>query len=339
MIEIDGSSGEGGGQILRTSVALSAVTGEPVRVTGIRAGRPNPGLAPQHVVSVEAVAALADATVEGLEPGSKEIVFRPGELLGGVHEFDVGTAGSISLILQSCILPAAMSRTTTVVTVRGGTDVRWSPPIDYLTMIHSPIVERFGLRCSAEVVSRGFYPEGGGEVTMEISPAGRLKGIALERPGKVVGIRGVAYAQNLPEHVVTRIKHAALKRVVEFEDVRITSDLRRGRSTGAGIVMASHHENCILGSSALGERGVRAERLGEECASDLVETIASGATVDDHMMDQILPYMAVAEGRSVVVAENLTGHTKTNMEIIERFLGDIFSTSKTENGRFVVAAH
>lgn len=339
MIEIDGSSGEGGGQILRTSIALSAVTGEPVRITDIRAGRPNPGLAPQHMASVEAVAALSDATVEGLAPGAMEIVFRPGELLGGVHEFDVGTAGSVSLVLQSCLLPAALSRTTTAITVRGGTDVRWSPPIDYLVRVHARVAEGFGARCALEVVSRGFYPEGGGEVRMEVAPAGRLRGASMDRPGDMVGIRGVAYAQNLPEQVVTRMKHAALKRLVDFDDVKIESDLRKGRSTGAGIVMVSTLGGCVLGSSALGERGIRAERLGEECAADLAETLASGATVDDHMMDQVLPYMAVAEGRSVVVAEALTGHASTNMEVIQRFLGDVFSTDKTEDGLFRVTAH
>ena len=339
MIEIDGSSGEGGGQILRTSVALSAVTGEPVRVTNIRAGRPNPGLAPQHVTSIEAVAALADAAVDGLEPGSKEIVFRPGELLGGVYEFDVGTAGSVSLVLQSCLLPAALSRTDVEVVVRGGTDVKWSPPADYLAMAHAPVARMFGVRCSVDIVSRGFYPEGGGEVRMEVSPAGQLTCVSLERPGEVVDIRGVAYAQNLPEHVVTRMKHAALKQMIQFGDVKIVSDLRRGRSTGAGIVMVSRHENCVLGASALGERGIRSERLGEECASDLAETIASGATVDDHMMDQVLPYMAFAKGRSVAVVESMTGHARTNMDVIEEFLGEVFSTDETEAGLFRVAAH
>jgi len=326
MIEVDGSLGEGGGQMLRTSVALSAVTGEDVRVKNIRANRPNPGLAPSHVTSVEAVARICDGEVDNLYTGSKEIVFRPGQLTGGRYEFDVGTAGSISLILQSCLIPAALSKARTIIQVTGGTDVKWSPPIDFMRLVHIPLLGMFGPSCDLEVPARGFYPEGGGEVAMDVSPVSKLASVDLAFPGKVLRVEGVSYAQNLPEHVATRVKHAALKELVDFKQVKVDTDLRRGRSTGAGLVLCAVCENTFLGASALGERGVRAEDLGEVCAQDLLETLKSGATVDEHMLDQILPYMALSEGRSTILAEELTLHAMTNMSIVEAFLGRRFET-------------
>ena len=169
MIEIDGSHGEGGGQILRTSLAFSAVLVEPVRILKIRSGRPNPGLAPQHVTSIEAVAELCNAETEGVFPGSTELAFKPGQLTGGDYAFDVGTAGSISLIIQSCLVPAAVSKSRVTLSVKGGTDVRWSPPIDYMRLVHLPVLSKFGAHSYVELESRGFYPEGGGEVSVRWS--------------------------------------------------------------------------------------------------------------------------------------------------------------------------
>jgi len=330
MIEIDGSYGEGGGQVLRTSLSMAAGTSQSVRVFNIRAKRPNPGLAPSHITSVEAVAQIADADVDGLFPGSKEIVFTPRQLIGGEFEFDVGTAGSISLVLQACMIPAALSKRNVRLDIKGGTDVKWSPPIDYMRFIHAPMLSLLGISCNIAVESRGFYPEGGGRVNAEVSPVTKIGALNLGSSGKILAIDGIAYAQNLPEHVVSRTKHAASKRLIDLPSVRIDSDLRKGHSTGAGIVLAARCENTILGESALGERGVRAERLGEDCASNLLETVRSGATVDEHMLDQILPYLALADGESLVVAEELTMHAETNMRVIEKFLGRRFETANRD---------
>ncbi len=330
MIDIDGSHGEGGGQILRTAISLSAVTGEQVRIGNIRAGRPVPGLQPQHVTSIEAVAEVCGAEVDGLFQGSKEIIFKPGQLVGGDFEFNVGTAGSISLVITSCILPGLFSKARLRITVRGGTDVRWSPAIDYLRLVHIPILSKFGGNCELEMSSRGFYPEGGGEAVAEIAPIGGLEKVDLGSQGKTIRIEGVAYAQNLPEHVVSRIKHSALKKLLDFKEVVLESDLRKGHSTGAGIVLSAVCENTILGESALGAKGVRSETLGEGCAEDLLETLRSKVTVDEHMLDQVLLYMAVAEKGSRIVAQDLTGHAETNIWVIERFLGKKFSVTTTD---------
>ena len=336
MIEIDGAIGEGGGQVLRTSVALSAVTQQPVRIKNIRAGRPNPGLSRQHVTSVQAVAKLCDAAVDGLCQGAQEIVFRPGALLGGEYRFDIGTAGSIPLVAISCLLPAAMSRSGVDIVITGGSDVKWSPPIDYITMVHARIAGMFGLECSAELVSRGFYPEGGGVIRLEVAPSGGLHGVILDNCGRLNCVRGIAFSQNLPDHVVERVRHAAMRKLVSAGEVRIDSDVRRGHSTGAGIVLIADFEGAVIGESALGEKGVRAETLGEGCAADLLETIASGATVDRHMLDQVLPYMAVARGPSAVVAEALTAHAETNIAVIRAFVDREFSVMDN-NGLVEVA--
>ncbi|UCE44945.1 MAG: RNA 3'-phosphate cyclase [Methanobacteriota archaeon] len=336
MIEIDGSTGEGGGQVLRTSIALSAVTQQPVRIVKIRAGRTNPGLSQQHVTSIEAVAAISDARVEGLCKGASEIEFHPGALLGGKHRFDIGTAGSIPLVVLGCLLPASLSKDTVDITITGGTDVKWSPPIDYIRDVHVPTAERFGVACSTELASRGFYPEGGGEVSVEIASSGGLRGVNLRERGGLRRIRGIAYSQNLPDHVVSRIRHSAMRKLASVGEVKIASEVRRGHSKGAGIVLTAECENSVIGQSALGEKGVRAEMLGETCASDLLDTIASGAAVDEHMLDQMLPYMAVARGGSAVTAESLTAHAETNMTVIGSFVDREFTV--VEKGDVVEVA-
>jgi len=328
MIEIDGSHGEGGGQILRTSISLSAVVGEPIRIKKIRAGRANPGLSPQHVTSIEAVAEICGGDVEGVFAGSREVVFKPGQLIGGDFEFDVGTAGSVSLVAQSCLLPSAMSKSIVRMRIKGGTDVRWSPPIDYMKSVHLPMLERLGVSCDLELVSRGFYPEGGGEVSFDTTPAGGLKPVGMRERGRLVSISGIAYSQNLPDHVTSRMKHSALKSLLDFPEVGIDVDVRKGHSTGAGILLAAEFENTVLGESVLGEKGVSSETLGETCAENLKETVKSNATIDERMLDQILPYMALADKGSTVLAEGMTPHAETNIWVIEQILGKKFAVSK-----------
>ncbi len=327
MIEIDGAHGEGGGQILRTAISLSAVLAEPVRIFNIRQGRPNPGMSAQHVASIAAVAGLSGADVDGLRAGSREVVFRPGTIPGGDFDFDVGTAGSISLVLQSCILPALHAAGRTTISVSGGTDVKWAPQIDYLGLVHLPLIGLAGARADLHVERRGFYPEGGGRVSLDIEPATVLP-LDLERRKGTPDIEGVVCSQNLPEDVTTRMKHAALKRMVGLERVRLRSDVSSGRSRGAGIVISARFENTVLGAARLGEKGVRAEVLGDECASDLLGVLSTDATVDQHSLDQVLPFMALADGRSKVVAQGLTPHAETNIWVIERFLGEKFSVEE-----------
>ena len=202
MIEIDGSFGEGGGQIVRTAVALSAVTGKPVRITKIRLGRPKPGLAAQHARAIMALAGICDDRISGVEPGSSEISFSPGEIRGGRHRVEIGTAGSVTLLMQ-CLLPALLrAEAPSSLQIQGGTDVSWAPTVDYSKNVFLPALSSFRAKVSLEVLQRGYYPRGQGEVLLEVEPAklkaSQLAGRACETQSMV---QGVSHSSNLPEHV------------------------------------------------------------------------------------------------------------------------------------------
>lgn len=313
MIEIDGSFGEGGGQIVRTAVALSAVTSYPVRITSIRKGRKNPGLSPQHVTAISALAQVANAEIEGAKPGSAEVIFRPGEIQGGEREIDIGTAGSITLLMQ-CLLPALVfADSPTTLTVRGGTDVKWSPTIDYLSQVALPAFAEFGVQSRLSCERRGYYPRGGGVATLEVAP-GRLRRTDLlaSGPGEV---EGVSHSSNLPQHVAERQSEAAT-RVLGREgfDAEISCETGTFPSTGSGITLWSGRK----GASALGERGLRAEKVGASAAEEMVAELRSRAAVDRYLADQLVPYLALAGGS--YSAPQISRHASTNIWTATRFL-------------------
>lgn len=323
MIEIDGSYGEGGGQLLRMAVALSALRGLPAKVTKIRAGRPNPGLAPQHVTAVRAVATLASAEVEGLEVGSSEITFRPGSIVPGRHAFDVGTAGSVTLVLQAC-LPVAFAAPDTVrLRITGGTDVRWSPPLDAFARVFLPWLRRLGGRVDMETIRRGYYPKGGGMVEVMVQPSREWSTLDLLESGPVRRIRGIAHVSNLPEDIPKRMKHAALRRLHGHPDVQIEERVYRGEEAigqGGALVLWAETEQSLLEGSALAERGKPSERVGEEAASKLAAELASGAAVDVHTADQLLLYLALADGPSAFTVREVSGHLRSLSWLIPQFL-------------------
>ncbi len=313
MIEIDGSFGEGGGQIVRTAVALSAVTGEPVRITRIREGRKNPGLSPQHVTAILALAKVTNARIEGAKPRSQEITFRPGEVRGGEREIDIGTAGSITLLIQ-CFLPALVfADSPATLTVRGGTDVKWSPTIDYLSRVALPAFAEFGVQSRLSCERRGYYPRGGGLATLEVVP-GKLKRadlLAVE-PGPV---EGISHSSNLPEHVAKRQAEAAAE-VLKGSgfDAKISCETNTLPSTGSGITLWSGRR----GASALGERGLPAEKVGASAAEEMAAELRSKAAVDRYLADQLVPYLALAGGS--YTAPEVSRHASTNIWTATRFL-------------------
>jgi len=320
MIEIDGSAGEGGGQILRTSLSLSAITGEDIKVFNIRAKRPNPGLRAQHLTAVKAMAEICNAKVEGARIGSKEIIFRPGNMRGGMFRFDVGTAGSITLVLQAILPPLLVAEKESVVKVIGGTDVKWAPQINYFSDVFLQILSMMGTQVSLRVMRRGYYPEGGGEVNIEIKPT-KLSPLDISsRVGSPL-FGGLAHTQNLPDHVAERMVRTAAECLgVSEENIKI--DRRRGRSTGAGIVLWAKYPNTILGADSLGERGVPAEIVAKRCCLSLKEELNSDATVDIHMSDQLMVYGALSS-RIIYTARELTNHAKTNAEVLKKFGIDV----------------
>jgi RNA 3'-terminal phosphate cyclase (ATP) len=327
MIEIDGSFGEGGGQILRSSLALAAVLGKEVRIFNIRAGRSEPGLRAQHLTGAKAVANLCNASYQGLEIGSTEFAFRPGSIEGGKFRFDVGTAGSITLVLQALLplLPFASREVT--LEIRGGTDVKWSPPIDYLRLVTMPMLEKMGAEVSLQVVTRGHYPKGGGVVKVSSVPSGSLKPVVGLEGGRVNSIVGVSHAVKLPAHVAERQATAAVHLIrqkglpgpeIEIQFSENSSHL----GPGSGIVLAARLENSsIVGGDCLGEKGKLAEEIGRVAALALLEEIERGSFLDRHMGDMIVPYLALAEGFSDVSVSQITQHTLTNVRVAETVAG------------------
>jgi len=332
--EIDGSQGEGGGQILRTAVALSAMTGVPVKVVDIRKNRPQPGLKAQHLEAVKALQRLCNAQVTGLEVGSREVTFLPGKVEGGHFTVNIGTAGSISLVIQTLVLPALWAPKETFVRILGGTDVKWSPSIDYVHYIFLSMLRVMGAHTNLGLINRGYYPEGGGEVELRVCPLGPegLKPMALAEQVGEPKVFGSVHTANLPEDVAARMKKTALKDLVGIKDVKIMDNQWEGQSTGAGITLVAEFGNTLLGACALGEKGKRAEIVAHECVEELLAEGRSGATVDRHLADQILPYLALATGPSEVKVREVTEHAMTNMAVIERLVGAKFEVEDAGDG-------
>lgn len=323
MQEIDGSRGEGGGQLLRNAVALSAVTGKPVRISSIRARREKPGLAPQHLTAVKAVAAVARAEVEGLELRSTCIGFVPGPPGGGSFEFDVGTAGSVVLVLQALLPVLLQASAPATIVLRGGTDVRAAPPLDYLSRVLLPLVVRMGGRAGIEVRRRGYYPRGGGEVVVSTRPA-RLEPLEVGSPGRVVALGGAAHAAHLPQHIPERMRQSALRALAAAPvqpriEARVLGDAE-ALGQGGAVTLWAEREHSILGAARVAERGVPAERLGDEAGRELALDITTGAALDVHAADQVLIYCALARGRSTFTVRKLSSHAETMLWLVSQFL-------------------
>ena len=258
MIEIDGSYGEGGGAVLRISTALSAVTSEPVHITNIRSGRPKPGLMPQHLNAVKGVADLSNASINGLELGSTEIFFYPGSLKGGNYLIDVKTAGSITLILQAFMIPAIFADSKVNITVVGGTDVRWSPSVDYLENVTIPILRLMGYDARTNLIQRGHFPRGGGNLELVIEPVKKLKPLNVSEL-KFDFIKGISHVVNLPIHVAERQALSAEKILMNegyISKIKIKSSIS-ALGAGSGILLWTNGLTLVSGSS-IGEPGKKA---------------------------------------------------------------------------------
>ncbi len=327
-MKIDGSYGEGGGQILRTSVALSAVTGKPLEIVNIRRERPRSGLQPQHVKAVEELARICDANVNGCFLQSTRISFEPGRIQGGTYETDIGTAGSISLFLQ-CLMPAMMHATCPIrITITGGTDVRWSPSIDYMKFVFLAAMRNIGCECDLMVIQRGYYPRGGGCVEAIVKPA-HLKDLRFDR-NQCLLVDGISHSSGLPSHVTERQAISAEKILSEHGyHSRISTEINNNVSTGSGITLWCG----TMGGIALGEPGLKAEKVGRSAAEVILTELRSGAGVDEFLADQLIPYMALAGAGSFTV-RTISRHTKTNIWVAEQFLPVKFKTERLKSGLF-----
>jgi RNA 3'-terminal phosphate cyclase (ATP) len=318
VVDIDASHGEGGGQLVRTAVALAALTGKPLRLANVRAGRARPGLAPQHLAAVRAVAALCGARCEGLELRATSFTFTPqSRPAGGELRVEVGTAGSVTLVLQA-LLPILLGvRRASRVVVVGGTDVRLAPTWDYFQEVLLRLLGRMHVQARARVTRRGYYPRGGGEVAVEVHP--RVPSpLVLQTPPGSWRIAGAAHVANLPLSIAERMRDAASIGNARIEALTLGREQAAG--TGGAITLWADSEEGLLGASRVAERGVRAETLGAAVRSELAADIASGATLDVHAADQILVYLALAGGESSFAVRQVSTHAATGMWLIPQFL-------------------
>ena len=348
MVEIDGSILEGGGQILRTSVALAALTGKSARIYNVRAKRNPPGLRFQHLTAIKSVAVLADAEVEGLNVGSMEIKIFPKSLRGGRFTFNIGTAGSITLILQALTPVAAYAPEPLEVEIKGGTNTKWSPPFEYFSMVLLPTLKRMGFEGEVKLVRRGFYPEGGGVVSGKFNPVKKLNPIDFTSQAEVKHIRGIAYSCRLPKHINERMISAA-KRLLEAsgcKDLSFTSEVLQQNnpacspSPGCGIILVAELEGGLLmASDSLGEKGKPAEKVGSEAAEKLISQLKSGAPVDVHLADQLVVWMSLADGASKILASKLSLHTLTAIEVCKIFLGARFEVEGRLGEKTLITCH
>jgi RNA 3'-terminal phosphate cyclase (ATP) len=327
MIIIDGSQGEGGGQILRTSLALSLITGQPFRIEKIRAGRKKPGLLKQHLTCTQAATEIGQAEVSGAELGSQQLDFAPTGIHAGRYSFHVGTAGSTSLVLQS-VLPALwLADGPTEIVLEGGTHNPFAPPCPFLQSAFLPLINRLGPRVEAELERPGFYPAGGGRVAYHVTPTEKLQPLSLTKRGKLLSQRATAIVANLPAHIAEReLRHIGRK--LNWKDDCLRADLINDkRGPGNVVALEIECEKVTEVFTGFGERGRPAEEVAYQALIQAKHYLASEAATGEYLADQLLLPLALAGG-GAFTANTLSSHTKTNIETIQKFLDVRFTVTE-----------
>ena len=326
-LKIDGSFGEGGGQILRTSLTLSAITNRPFEIFNIRAGRKPPGLRPQHLQAVKAAQKVSGAVVDGARTGAGSITFTPGQVTPGEYSFEIGTAGSVSLVLQTIFLPLAISgegiEGGSKIRITGGTHVPWSPCFHYLKLHWLKYIKTLGLDAGLEMPRAGFYPRGGGEITAKIFPAGEIEPLVLEERGQLKRITGVSAAGNLPGHIIRRQREQAEKRLAGEGftcPLLIKEEEMPAAGRGTMLLLLAEFEYSSCCYYGLGAVGKRAEAVADEAVDGLVGFMKTDGVMDEHLADQLVLPLALAGGSSRFVTPKVTRHLLTNIEVIKKFL-------------------
>lgn len=351
MIVIDGSYGEGGGQVLRTSLALSAILGVPVRIENVRLKRPNPGLAAQHLTGVKAITKVCGAGVEGASLGSTTLTFAPHSApKAGEYGFDVaqarrgGSAGAVSLVFQTIFLPLALSQGDSRLFLRGGTHVAWSPPFHYLKFVYLPTLMRTGIEANLDLERWGWYPIGGGTMTGVIKgmKSATLEGLDLSERGKLKRLWGLSASSNLPAHIARRQRRQA-EILLRQKGFQPQMEIVEAPSPGQGtfVFLLAEWERGLAGFTAYGRRGKPAETVAEEAATGFLEYQASGASLEQHLADQLILPMALAGSPSTFTTSKITQHLLTNIWVAEQFMGTRFTVEGQEgqSGRVKVQGY
>lgn len=330
MIELDGSAGEGGGQILRTSLTLSMITGQPFRIRNIRANREPPGLRRQHLSAVRAAAIASRATVSDAEVGSTTLEFTPGRVTGGVYDFDIGTAGSTTLVLQTLIPALLFAEHPAAVTVTGGTHNPKAPPAEFLQHAYCRLLSAMGAEVDIEIERYGFYPAGGGIVTANVRPCDQLRRIDLLKRGALRKAHAQVIAARLPAQVAQR-QQATVCNLLGWDAGQMLEPLApASASPGNAVLLTIDSEAVTEVFSAIGDRGVRAEAVARGAALEARRYLASGAAVGEHLGDQLMLPMALAGG-GAYTQDHVSQHAITNAEVIAHFLPVTITFEQGEN--------
>jgi RNA 3'-terminal phosphate cyclase (ATP) len=319
MIVIDGAAGEGGGQVLRTALALSMITGQPFRIERIRAGRQKPGLMRQHLTAVMAAAQICGGTAIGAEPKSSTLEFVPGKIRGGDYRFTIGTAGSTILVLQTILLPLLHADEPSRLTLEGGTHNPHAPSFVFLEQAFLPQLRQMGADVSATLLRPGFYPAGGGRIDVAVTPRGRLQPLHVPARGELRRGYAEALVVNLPGSIGERELAVIADRLKwPAEALHLRTD-KQGQGPGNVLTLFLEFATITQILVAFGEQGVSAESVATRAAKSAARLLGNGATVEAHLADQLLLPMALA-GSGSFTTQTLTPHAETNIAVIRRFL-------------------
>ncbi|HMA63946.1 MAG: RNA 3'-terminal phosphate cyclase [Fibrobacterota bacterium] len=337
MITLDGSRGEGGGQILRTSLSLSMISGQPFTIKNIRAGRPKPGLMRQHLAAVNAAATISNATVDGVEIGSKELVFKPSKIKGGTYTFSIGSAGSCTLVFQTVFPALIHADVQSTLHLEGGTHNPFAPPYDYLCASFLPVLARMGVTVTPSIQQHGFFPAGGGRISFVVNPCEKLTSMDILERGESISKKGSALIANLPHSIALRECNEIAKGLNWSIDICKPVILDRTEPGFGNVVyIEMQYEHCTEVISECGDKGVPAERVAEKAVHNARKYIASGAPVGEHLADQLMiPFVLAGSGSYCTMP--LTQHSLTNIETIRLFTGGTIVTEETDNRNVIVS--
>ncbi|MFZ6758587.1 RNA 3'-terminal phosphate cyclase [Undibacterium sp. Ji50W] len=337
MIELDGSLGEGGGQILRTSLSLSMITGQPFRIVNIRAGRAKPGLLRQHLVAVQAAAGISGAQVTGTQLGSTMLEFIPSTIRGGDYQFAIGSAGSCTLVLQTLVPALLYADAPSTIRITGGTHNDMAPPAQFLQKAYGRVLQQMGAEVSFELKRYGFFPAGGGEIIARISPCKRLKKLDMLERGERLKGYAESFIAGVPADVAKRELQCVGSDMGWSQDQLLIRGLSNDQGPGNVLLITLEHQHVTEVFCGFGEKAVKAENVAKRTVQELREYVASGAAVGEHLADQIMLLFALAGGGSFTTSQ-VSDHAKTNAEVISKFLA-VLTEFSVEERAFLCCMH